>query len=501
MKTIKLNQQSLTFLSILMLVLVGCNNPILSGAVGKINPSPTPAGAGLHFLLTADKIPVTVTHNNTPKSLAKGQTVPISVSDKIAIGDGGIGKLVYSGRVVVEIWPGTEVVMGDVTTVAGDRIEVSLIQDFGTTHITVGENAKAGVILKTNDSTITSLTDGTEFSVCYAPGKDGLTCHPVLRGSIQVFGKTGKSVVYNAPPPVGAYTFNGKAPEAPVCFHDQEYKDWLTKIRNGEKVEVLGAMVDKWYHEPCPDGSAAQMSTASPTPEAMETATPMVMESPTPMVMESPTPMVMESPTPMAMGSATETPAYFTENFTANTDLSKWTSFQWNNQADGNYQPQPVKPIIQNGYLRFDIQKPNLSTYVTYSPSSYGDVKITLSTHNSGENASSVSLVCHANDEGWNEFRIGNNGLYSILGYMVVEKKYYTLFSGGSNAIHTGMGVNEYSATCTGNKLSLSINGKDVNTVKDNMHNFGEGKVGIASSSTDVFPVLNEIDWFKVEKP
>ena len=219
------------------------------------------------------------------------------------------------------------------------------------------------------------------------------------------------------------------------------------------------------------------------------------------MAMESPTPMAMESPTPMAMGTTTQTPEYFTEEFNSDTDLSKWPSFQWNNLAEGNYQPQDVKTTLKDGFLIFDLQKPNLSTFVTYDPSSYGDVKISLSAHNSGENSSSISLICHANDEGWYEFRIGNNGLYSILGYMVVEKKYYTLFSGGSNAIHTGMGVNEYSATCSGNKLSLSINGKEVNTVKDNMHTFGEGKVGIASSSNDVFPILNEIDWFKIEKP
>lgn len=492
MKIAKIRLHPFFFLSVLLLLVVGCA-PLASPPTAQPSVPPTEqpaatqaqAGPVLQFYLTADQLPVTVTQGaNPPLSLEKGQTVPISTNDKIAVGDGGIGKLLYSDRVVVEIWQGTEIVMGGVTTVAGDRIEVTLIQNFGHTHITIGENAKAGVVLKTNDSTITSLTDNTEFSVCYAPGKDGLTCHPVLKGSIQVFGATGKSQVYTAPPAVGAYTFNGQEPQPPICFHDQEYQDWVSQIRAGQKVEALGALVDKWYHEPCPGGSAAVMATE------------------TPMAMESSTPIATAAPTEMSMGGSTTASAdYFTENFNPDVDLSKWPAFTWNNLASGSYQPEPATLTTKDGYLIFDLQKPNLSTYAIYDPASFGDVKISVSAHNSGQNSSSISLICRYNDEGWYEFKIGNDGLYSILGYMVVEKKYYTLFSGGSNAIHTGMGVNEYTVTCVGNELSLSINGKAVNTVKDNMHQLGDGKVGVGVSSKDVFPILDEIDSFMVDKP
>jgi hypothetical protein len=490
MNKIKINQLSICFAVILMLVLTGCKSPLMSTPVSEITPTAKAQGAGLQFYLTADKAPVSVSHDNkTATPLAKGQTMAVSANDKIIVGDGGIGKLLYSDRVVVEILQGSEVVLGELTSVAGDRIEASVIQDFGHTHITIGDNAKAGIILKTNDSTITSLTDGTEFSVCYAPGKDGLTCHPVLKGSIQVFGKSGKSMVYTAPPPVGAYTFNGQDPEPPKCFHDQEYRDWLTQMRNGEKVEALGALVDKWYNEPCPEGAASPSETQAPTP--------MAMESPTPMAMDTPAP----TSTSMAMETTPQTSAYFSEEFNSDIDLSMWPSFQWNSLDEGKYSPKDVPTVIQDGFLKFEIKKPNLSTFVTYNPSSYGDVKISLSAHNSGQNSSSISLLCHISSEGWYEFNIKNNGLYSILGYMAVEKKYYTLFNGGSNAIHVGMGVNEYSATCKGNELSLSINGKAVNTVKDSMHQFGEGKVGLGSSSNDEFTSLNEVDWFKIEKP
>ena len=481
MKFTKFGQSLFYILSIFLLLLAGCQ-PVTPTPAAAPAATSAPTETVLQFYLTADQLPVTVTHGNDPPiTMVKDQTIPISVNDKIAVGDGGIGKLLYSDRVVIEIWQGTEVVMGGVTPVAGDRIEVSMILNFGHTHITIGEAAKASVVLKTNDSTITSLTDDTEFSVCYAPGPDGLTCHPVLKGSIQVFGKTGKSQVYTAPPPVGAYTFNGQEPQPSICFHQAEYDDWEKRIRSGEKVEALGALVDKWYHEACPDGTTMQMPTE--TTMAMESATSMATE------------------TPMAMGSSSQSSAYFTEEFNPDTDLSMWPSFQWNNLQDGNYQPQPMPLSVKDGYLIFDLQKPNLSAYATYEPSDFGDVKMMLRAHNSGENSSSISLICHYSEEGFYEFKIGNNGLYSIMGFMNVEQKYYTLFSGGSNAIHTGMGENEYTATCTGNELSLSINGKAVNTVKDTMHTFGDGKVGVGVSSSTVSPILEEIDMFMTEKP
>jgi hypothetical protein len=272
MKTTRIRLSSTYLLSIALLILVGCNSPIsLPEPIAAQSATTEPTASGLQFYLTADQLPVEVTHGNNPATaLTKGQTVAIATNDKIAVGEGGLGKLLYSDRVTVEILQGTELVMGNITNVAGDRIEVSLIQNFGHTHLTIGENAKASVILKTNDSTITSLADDTEFSVCYAPGKDGLTCHPVIKGSIQVFGATGKSQVYTAPPSVGAYTFNGQAPQPPTCFNEQEYKDWLSQMRNGEKVEALGALVDKWYHSSCSNNATSQ-ATMPPMPESNAT--------------------------------------------------------------------------------------------------------------------------------------------------------------------------------------------------------------------------------------
>lgn len=452
--------------STLLLLLAGCSFPSSSA---EVPPTAEPAGKtgtgeSIQFFLTADKLPVHITHaDGSGSDLQQGESTPFSVDDRISTGAGGLGKLLYSDRINVEILQKTELVLSKINEVTGGHIEAVLELGSGHVHIRTGESGKADVTLKTEDATITTLVDDTDFSVCYDPNPStGLTCHPVTRGSIKVFGQDG-SQVYDGPS--GGYTFNGKSPQPPVCFHEQEYKDWLASMRNGEDVEPLGALVDRWYKEPCDSG----MSTG----------------------------MTMESPTQMP----TEAQQYFTQEFNADVDLGKWPAFSWRNSGADAFLPQAVTPTTRDGYLIFDLEKPVTSTYVTYDPQDYSDAKISLSAHNGGQNTNSVSLVCRYSHEGWYEFRIGNDGLYSILTFMAMENRYYTLQSGGSTAIISGMGVNEYSATCNKNELSLTINGTQAAVVKENLHQLGPGKVGMGVSSYDILPILVEINWFKVEQP
>jgi hypothetical protein len=252
MKTIKLRQPPIFILSILMLAMMSCSIPVLfKGSAGAQDPTAEPKKVQSQFKLTIDQAPVKVTHGSTTSDLAKGQTQDIFPQDKIEVGAGGHSQLVYSDRVTVEIMQGAELVIGDVSTGSGGRIEAILLQNKGHLHVTIGDNAKAGVILITQDSQVTTLGDGSVYSVCYKPGTDGLTCVLVEKGSIEVRDKTtGKSQIY--PPLVAGYTFNGKAPQPSICIHADEYNNWLSKMRKGVAVETLGAMVGRWNKEPCP---------------------------------------------------------------------------------------------------------------------------------------------------------------------------------------------------------------------------------------------------------
>jgi hypothetical protein len=252
MKTRKLGQSAIYILSILMLAMMSCTIPVLfKGSAGAQDPTAEPTKVQSQYKLFVDQAPVKVTHGSTASDLAKGQTQDIFPQDKIEVGAGGHSQLVYSDRITVEIMQGAELVIGDVTTATGGRIEAILFQNKGHVHVTIGDNAKAGVILITQDSQVTSLVDSSVYSVCYKPGADGLTCVLVEKGSIEVRDKTtGKSQIY--PQLVAGYTFNGKAPQPSICIHTDEYTNWLSKMRKGEAVETLGVMVGRWNKEPCP---------------------------------------------------------------------------------------------------------------------------------------------------------------------------------------------------------------------------------------------------------
>lgn len=454
----------LSLLSILLLELSSCSLPDQTSGSSQNQATATASGEGtIQFYLTADSIPVHVTHaNGSITNLNQGESVPVVVGEKITVDAGGLGKLLYSDRINIEILQKTELILAKITEVTGGRIEATVNLSGGHVHIRTSDNGKADIILKTDDSTISTLVDDTDFTVCYAPGPDGLTCHPVIHGSIKVFGKEG-SMVYDGPS--AGYTFNGQAPQPAICFHEDEYKAWLGDMRKGDNdVGALGELVSKWYNQPCPGATQALMT--------------------------------METPTAMAMATSD----YFMEEFNADFDVQKWPAFMWNNGSGSDFSPEDMTVTVKDGYLVFNIDKPNISNYVVYDPSDYGNVKISISAHNGGQNNNNVSLICRYSHEGWYEFQIGNDGLYSILAFMAVERRYYTLYSGGSKAILSGMGVNEYSASCINNELTLFINGNKVTSIKDFKHQLGAGKVGFGVSSNETIPVLVEIDWFKVEE-
>jgi hypothetical protein len=62
-----------------------------------------------------------------------------------------------------------------------------------------------------------------------------------------------------------------------------------------------------------------------------------------------------------------------------------------------------------------------------------------------------------------------------------------------------GKDVNEYTAICSGNKLTLGINGVEVRTVSDN--SLKDGLVGLSVSSFNVTPITVDFDYFSVSVP
>lgn len=158
-----------------------------------------------------------------------------------------------------------------------------------------------------------------------------------------------------------------------------------------------------------------------------------------------------------------------------------------------------------NGFLTFDINTPNLFSYVNYTAYDYEDVRVDARVENRGVNNNNVSLVCrYSEDEGWYEFNIANNGLYWILHGILDESntpRYSNIYNGGSNKIKQGKDVNEYGIVCREKTLTLYINGVETRTVQDNKFVLRSGQVGVSVSSFDDLPVRVDFDWVKISQP
>jgi hypothetical protein len=175
-------------------------------------------------------------------------------------------------------------------------------------------------------------------------------------------------------------------------------------------------------------------------------------------------------------------------------DMSSWSYFLMSGNDDG------FTSELVDSKLRVDIEEQNTWVYFTYDDYSYTDVRIDTIAENLGRNTNNVSLICRYSDDGWYEFNVYNSGNYDIFYYdNVVAQDYKLLYRGASTAIKTGKNSNEYTAICSGDTLTLGINGVEVRSVKSS--DLKDGLVGFGLSSFDVLPIIAEFDGFAASVP
>lgn len=222
-----------------------------------------------------------------------------------------------------------------------------------------------------------------------------------------------------------------------------------------------------------------------------------------PKAYEEPTatpPPTQEKAAPQVKGG--EAQSFFTEGF--DKPLSEdWKPFLIYDAKVSD--PEAVKVQAGDGKLAWNFDTKGLAYYMIYNAFTYQDVKLETSYNNSGVNSNTVSLICRYDPKvGWYEFDITNSGLYNIYAMGVTADGKYVynrVANGGSQAIKQGKGVNEFSATCKGQELTLYINGEKVATAIDQKYSYGEGRVGVGVTSFDVLPVTVSMDALKVSEP
>jgi hypothetical protein len=230
-------------------------------------------------------------------------------------------------------------------------------------------------------------------------------------------------------------------------------------------------------------------------------------QAPQPVATIKPVAVIQDTPTVPAAGGK-----YFQEDF--NGDLGSWSQLIVNGskalKSGGNPVQAPsafgkMTVGVTDGFLLFDLESPGQWIYTLYDPETYDDVKMDVSAENRGTNDNNVSLICRYDPtEGWYEFNIANSGLYNIYYALVRTDKtviYTRLADGGFNKIKTGKDTNEYSITCQGKTLSLSINTFLVKEYDDNQYVLKKGKIGLSVSSFNQLPAKVGFDWMKVSQP
>lgn len=187
-----------------------------------------------------------------------------------------------------------------------------------------------------------------------------------------------------------------------------------------------------------------------------------------------------------------EAPAFYTEEFDGDTSL--WTYFfLGSDNAD-------FTVLAQDGDMVFDIRDEQVFVYLTYDAYYYSDVRIDTRASNLGSNNNNVSLICRETEDGWYEFNIANSGIYSILRFDSDVGDYTLLYNGGSTEVNTGKAVNEYSAICEGDTLTLFINGVEERTVEHD-NRYPEGRVGVSVSAFEFVPVIVHFEWLTISEP
>jgi hypothetical protein len=193
---------------------------------------------------------------------------------------------------------------------------------------------------------------------------------------------------------------------------------------------------------------------------------------------------------------------FFTEEFD-NPLSGDWSVFTISDPNASDLEKVTVE--AENGNLVWNFDSEYVYYYLFYNPFTYEDVKVEARADNRGKNNNSVSLICRYDEEvGWYEFNIANNGLYDILYAEVLDNgkiRWNRVANGGSNAIKQGKDVNEYSATCQGEELTLTINGDEVISIDERNYRLRSGQAGISVSSFDVLPILIEMDWIRISEP
>jgi iron(II)-dependent oxidoreductase len=181
----------------------------------------------------------------------EGETVNIQVGDRIEVAPDGLGMLRLPFLVDIELFQDAIVRLAEVREESGGSTFVLMEQERGHTNVSLVEGAQVQVRLVTEDATITTLEDGTEFIVCKAPGE--LTCLDVQKGAVQ---NTAQGVSKYLEAGTANYVLKGQPPSPVVCAPVEIFIAWKEQARISTPSQAVGNLVSELPQRTCEDPGA-----------------------------------------------------------------------------------------------------------------------------------------------------------------------------------------------------------------------------------------------------
>lgn len=194
--------------------------------------------------------------------------------------------------------------------------------------------------------------------------------------------------------------------------------------------------------------------------------------------------------------SPTPFPRFFTHEF--DSSLAGWVILQAGNDSVPNI-------TTENSRLLLQIDAPYTWVYALYGAQDYATVRVETKFINNALSPASIGLICHYSEtDGWLEYNVSTDGTYNVLfGKWLANgiADYLPILSGSSNEIQQSGVEQQIGMGCSGEILSLLINGKIIRNVDVSRFELAEGKVGVTASSFENTPVIVSFDWVTVSEP
>jgi formylglycine-generating enzyme required for sulfatase activity len=237
-------------LTVLVLTISGCATAETPQATSQ------PNGTGLQANFTAVQPGVKLFKGGSEETVvAPDQPVTVQLNDRIEVDSEGRGFLRFPDSLEVELFRNAILIATDAKQESGGSIFIRLNQLKGQIGVALNEQSLVRVTLETEDSTLSTLEEGTQFLVCKAPGK--LTCLQVLKGSVEVVAQGEKQVINEGE---ATFILAGQPAKPAICSPNDQFIIWQDEIRRSADTPSISDIVASLPQQPCSQATS-QTST------------------------------------------------------------------------------------------------------------------------------------------------------------------------------------------------------------------------------------------------